>query len=85
MSASVNRIASTPEQRNCIMGAIKIDELRCKGCGLCTIACPGKLIQLSEKINLLGYIPAEIICPEKCSGCALCAEICPDVAICVFK
>jgi len=67
------------------MARIEIDEIRCKGCGLCTIACPHKLIQLSDKINLQGYTPAVMTVQEKCTGCALCAEICPDVAITVFK
>lgn len=66
------------------MAGIEIDEIRCKGCGLCTIACPHKLIQLSDRINLLGYSPA-VVTQGKCTGCALCAEMCPDVAIAVFK
>ncbi|HKZ16102.1 MAG TPA: 4Fe-4S binding protein [Geobacteraceae bacterium] len=68
------------------MSKIEIDELRCKGCGLCTITCPKRLIDLSDKINNLGYTPA-ICYPSRgnCTGCALCAEICPDVAIDVFK
>jgi len=67
------------------MARIEIDEIRCKGCGLCTIACPHKLIQLSDRINLQGYTPAVMTAQLKCTGCALCAEICPDVAIAVFK
>jgi 2-oxoglutarate ferredoxin oxidoreductase subunit delta len=67
------------------MAKIEIDEIRCKGCGLCTIACPLKLIQLSEHINIQGYTPAVMTSQGKCTGCALCAEICPDVAILVFK
>jgi len=67
------------------MPRIEIDEARCKGCGLCTIACHGKLIVLSEKINLQGYTPALMTCQHKCSGCKLCAEMCPDIAIKVFK
>ncbi|ACH40089.1 MULTISPECIES: indolepyruvate ferredoxin oxidoreductase subunit alpha [Citrifermentans] len=67
------------------MGRIVIDELRCKGCGICTIACPKKLIRLCEKVNIQGYAPAESPNQELCTGCALCAEICPDVAITVFK
>ena len=67
------------------MARAEIDEMRCKGCGLCTTACPGKLIRLSDKINNLGYTPAIIDNMEKCTGCALCAEMCPDVAIMVFK
>jgi 2-oxoglutarate ferredoxin oxidoreductase subunit delta len=67
------------------MGRIEIDELRCKGCGICTMACPKKLIKLSDKVNIQGYTPAAASSLELCSGCALCAEICPDVAIAVFK
>lgn len=67
------------------MANIEIEESRCKGCGLCTIACPRNLISLSDRINNLGYTPAVFTEPDKCTGCALCAEICPDVAIRVFK
>lgn len=67
------------------MARIEIDVQRCKGCGLCTLACPSKLIKLSDTINNLGYTPATIECQEKCTGCTLCAEMCPDVAIIVFR
>jgi len=67
------------------MAGIEIEETRCKGCGLCTVACPHKLIQLSGQINLQGYEPAIMTAQDKCTGCALCAEMCPDVAIAVFK
>jgi 2-oxoglutarate ferredoxin oxidoreductase subunit delta len=67
------------------MPHIIIDENRCKGCGLCTIACPKKLVSLSETLNSLGVAMAIFSDAEKCSGCALCAEMCPDVAIMVFK
>lgn len=67
------------------MPKIKINELRCKGCGLCTIACPRKLVILGDTPNSQGYTVALFSEPEKCIGCALCAEMCPDVAIMVFK
>ncbi|NTW99733.1 MAG: 4Fe-4S binding protein [Geobacteraceae bacterium] len=67
------------------MPHIIIDETRCKGCGLCTIACPKKLVSLSETSNSLGFTVAVFSGPEQCTGCALCAEMCPDVAITVFK
>ena len=67
------------------MGRIEIDESRCKGCGICTIACPKKLISLCDKVNIQGYTPARALSQEQCTGCALCAEICPDVAIIVFR
>lgn len=67
------------------MPFIKIDEARCKGCGLCTTACPKKLVTLSDTPNSLGLYMAVFSDPEKCTGCSLCAEMCPDVAISVFK
>jgi 2-oxoglutarate ferredoxin oxidoreductase subunit delta len=67
------------------MGRIEINESRCKGCGICTIACPRKLIALCDKVNIQGYTLAEAPSLELCTACALCAEICPDVAITVFK
>jgi 2-oxoglutarate ferredoxin oxidoreductase subunit delta len=67
------------------MPCIVIEEERCKGCGLCTIACPKQLVTLSTTPNALGYTLAEFSNPEQCTGCCLCAEICPDVAITVFK
>jgi 2-oxoglutarate ferredoxin oxidoreductase subunit delta len=67
------------------MPKIVIDETRCKGCGLCTIACSRKLVKLSETPNSMGYTVAVFTDEVKCTGCALCAEMCPDVAITVFK
>ena len=43
----------------------------CKGCGLCNMACPKKIIALSkDEINQKGHHPAEITDQEKCIGCA---------------
>lgn len=67
------------------MPHITVDEARCKGCGLCTIACPKKLVTMSETPNTLGYTVAVFTDDGTCTGCALCAEMCPDVAIMVFK
>jgi 2-oxoglutarate ferredoxin oxidoreductase subunit delta len=67
------------------MPHIRIDETRCKGCGLCTLSCPGKLISLGDTPNSLGYSIAVFTLSAQCTGCTLCAEMCPDVAITVFK
>ncbi len=68
------------------MPRVTIDENRCKGCGMCVLACPKKIMVLNgDKLNSKGYNPARQIEPEKCIGCAMCAIMCPDVAIIVEK
>lgn len=64
---------------------IEIDRSRCKGCGLCTSACPRKLLDLDvpEDESLQAFAVLE--CQEKCVGCAQCAEMCPDLAISVYS
>lgn len=58
----------------------------CKGCGLCTTACPLHIMQLStEEMNRKGFFVAHVVEPERCTGCAMCATMCPDVAITVEK
>lgn len=66
-------------------GLVVIDEERCKGCGLCAMACSRGVLALSDRLNSKGYTPAEIRQAELCTGCALCALMCPDVAIKVFR
>ncbi|MCR5665070.1 MAG: 4Fe-4S binding protein [Oscillospiraceae bacterium] len=64
------------------MVKLSINELVCKGCGLCVRACPKGVLALSKtKLNAKGYHPAEAVKPEECIGCASCARTCPDVAI----
>lgn len=65
---------------------VMINELVCKGCGLCVRACPKDVLALSRtKLNAKGYHPAEPVNPEACIGCASCARTCPDVAIRIEK
>ena len=64
------------------MAKVTINELVCKGCGLCVRACPKDVLALSKtKLNAKGYHPAEVVKPEACIACASCARTCPDVAI----
>ena len=68
------------------MVKVTINELVCKGCGLCVRACPKNVLALSKtKLNAKGYRPAEIIDAEACIACASCARTCPDVAIRIEK
>jgi 2-oxoglutarate ferredoxin oxidoreductase subunit delta len=68
-------------------GRIVVDETRCKGCALCTTACPQDVIVLAaERLNIRGYHPVELMDRDgKCTGCALCAMMCPDAAITVYR
>jgi 2-oxoglutarate ferredoxin oxidoreductase subunit delta len=67
------------------MPMVKFRRERCKGCGLCVMACPKKILRVSEKINRSGYQVAEVKDMNRCTGCKFCAEMCPDVVITVFK
>ena len=66
------------------MPKVVIDNDRCKGCELCTFACPQDIIKMSRNINTKGYFYAEVIDQPRCIGCRLCAITCPDVAIEVY-
>lgn len=70
-------------------GKITIDRELCKGCYLCVSVCPQEVISTSNKLNKMGYYPAEFKENRKkdkrCIGCAMCATICPDVAIEVYR
>ncbi|MFQ6015443.1 MAG: 4Fe-4S dicluster domain-containing protein [Anaerolineae bacterium] len=68
------------------MAKIVINEDICKGCELCTTACPKNLVRVADHFNVKGYRPAAYVDPEKeCTGCLLCGKICPDVAIIVYR
>ena len=68
------------------MVKVTINELVCKGCGLCVRACPKNVLALSKtKLNAKVYHQAEVVNAEACIACASCASTCPDVAIGIEK
>lgn len=68
-----------------VIGAIKVDVEKCKGCSLCIPACPTDVILLSKKVNNKGYAYAYMENPEDCIACKNCAIVCPDGVISVYK
>ena len=68
------------------MAKVTFREDECKGCGLCTDACPKGILQLSkDKINKKGHYPVEMTDQASCIGCAFCATMCPDCVITVER
>lgn len=64
---------------------VTIERNRCKGCELCTHACPKQVLAMSKDINDKGYFYSTVAAQEKCVGCRFCAMVCPDVAITVAQ
>lgn len=68
-----------------VRGAIVVDIEGCKGCEVCTVACPNQVIGMAREVNGKGYHYAYMEKPEDCIGCANCAIVCPDGVISVYK
>ncbi len=67
-------------------GKVRIVADRCKGCGLCTNACPKEVLAIDRcTVNLKGYSPAVAARPAGCIGCGNCALMCPDSVIIVER
>ena len=69
-----------------LKGRVRIATTICKGCGLCTVACPVGILAFSgNTVNLKGYQPPTIGDAGKCTGCGNCAQMCPDSALTVER
>lgn len=67
-------------------GKVTFNLDRCKGCALCTAACPKQIIAMDHSIiNAKGYHPAAIKEMDKCIACGMCAITCPDSVITVER
>lgn len=68
------------------MPKVTFQEELCKGCELCMMVCPKKIIVIAtDRMNSKGYRPVNLHETEKCIGCAFCAWMCPDSVIEVEK
>jgi len=59
-----------------ILGAVKIDQEKCKGCGFCTKCCAAGALEVTvdKKCRMITDLPF-------CMSCGDCVAICPEDAI----
>lgn len=68
-----------------VKGWIEVNEIYCKGCGICVSVCPQESIALDQdRLTSKGYHPVTLV-SENCTGCGICAVVCPDAALTVFR
>jgi 2-oxoglutarate ferredoxin oxidoreductase subunit delta len=76
-------------------GKVVIDAELCKGCYLCILACPMKVLEKDTEPNSTGTYPSKPAASElmpaeqqsggKCIACGSCYEVCPDLCIEIFE
>ena len=63
------------------MAQCKVDKDKCKGCQLCVVFCPKKILILSDSLNKKGMRYVFLTDKEACSGCGMCYLVCREVCI----
>jgi 2-oxoglutarate ferredoxin oxidoreductase subunit delta len=67
------------------MAEVRVKKERCKGCELCVLYCPKKILRMSSDFNPKGYHFPECFESDSCTGCKICAMMCPEVALEIYK
>ena len=56
------------------MPHLEVNPKWCKGCAVCVVLCPKKVLEIQgTKVSVVN--------PEACIGCKICEHHCPDMAI----
>jgi len=58
-------------------GLVEVNTEECKGCGLCVVACPPRVLQLSGELNRYG-VHFAAYAGTGCTGCGICFFACPE-------
>ena len=68
-----------------MVGTIEVDTEHCKGCVLCVVACPTKVLEMAHEVNSKGDHFSYMARPDDFIGCESCAQVCPDSVIEVWR
>lgn len=68
-------------------GELELDHKKCIACGLCAMACPNHVIELTTAVNedKKKYLTSYVYHSGLCLYCNFCTEACPTKAICWDK
>ena len=58
-------------------GDVIIAHHLCKGCRLCVVSCPARVLEQGTALNRQGYYAA-VYKGSGCTGCGICFYVCPE-------